>query len=192
MKILVVEDDLTTRRLLEKFLKKNEHDVHSVANGDEAWEYLQKNPERVIVSDWMMPGMDGLSLCRKIRKNPGDEYTYFILLTSVSRNEENFRNAAEAGVDDFLTKPLNPEEIWMRLRVAERILSFTSQISELESFLPICAYCKNIRNDDNYWEQIETYINDRTGTDFSHSICPKCYEKHVKPEIEQLKKSKKK
>jgi sigma-B regulation protein RsbU (phosphoserine phosphatase) len=192
MKILVVEDDLTTRRLLEKFLKKNEHDVHSVANGDEAWEYLQKNPERVIVSDWMMPGMDGLSLCRKIRKNPGDEYTYFILLTSVSRNKENFRNAAEAGVDDFLTKPLNPEEIWMRLRVAERILSFTSQISELESFLPICAYCKNIRNDDNYWEQIETYINDRTGTDFSHSICPKCYEKHVKPEIEQLKKSKKK
>ncbi|MBL4574738.1 MAG: response regulator [Opitutaceae bacterium] len=191
MKILIVEDDLTTRRLLEKFLKKNGHEVHSVEDGNEAWEYLQKNPERVIVSDWMMPGMDGLSLCRKIRENPGDEYTYFILLTSVSRNKENFRSAAEAGVDDFLSKPLNPEEIWMRLRVAERILSFTTQISELESFLPICAYCKNIRNDDNYWEQIETYINERTGTDFSHSICPKCYEKHVKPEFELLKRLKK-
>ena len=74
----------------------------------------------------------------------------------------------------------------MRLRVAERILRYTTQITELEQMLPICSYCKKVRNDDNYWQQVETYIGDRTGTSFSHSVCPRCYEDVVVPQLAEL------
>ena len=172
MNILIAEDEMVSRRLLEKFLTEIGHTVESVSNGTEAWEKFSRKPVRVIVSDWRMPDMDGLELCRKIRAEGREDYTYFILLSSVTRTVDNFMQAARAGVDDFLSKPLNHDEIWMRLRVAERILSFTKQIQQLESILPICAYCKKIRNDGDYWEQLETYMNEHAGLDFSHSICP--------------------
>jgi YesN/AraC family two-component response regulator len=95
--------------------------------------------------------------------------------------------AAEAGVDDFLTKPLDMSELWTRLRVAERILNYTTQVRQLEELLPICSYCKKIRDDQNYWQQMEGYINERTGSEFSHSICPDCYTRVVLPELDQLK-----
>jgi len=187
MNILIAEDEKVSRRLLEKFLTDIGHRVESVSNGSEAWEQYSRKPVRVVVSDWKMPGMDGLDLCRKIRAAGREEYTYFILLSSVTRTVDNFLHAARAGVDDFLSKPLNHDEIWMRLRVAERILSFTNQIKQLESILPICAYCKKIRNDGDYWEQLESYMNEHAGLDFSHSICPDCYDEHVVPEIEVMK-----
>ena len=142
---------------------------------------------RVIVSDWMMPELDGLGLCRAVRGRVGEDYVYFILLTGKSPSDDNQREAIEAGVDDFLTKPLDVQEIWMRLRVAERILRFATQVSQLEAFLPICGYCKKVRDDQNYWQQIEGYINQRTGTDFSHSVCPDCYQRVVVPEIEKFR-----
>ena len=92
----------------------------------------------------------------------------------------------EAGIDDFLVKPLDRDQIWMRLKVAERILSYTTQISQLESMLPICSYCKKVRDDNNYWQQVETYITRRTNTSFSHSVCPTCYEQRVKPQIGRI------
>ena len=187
MNILIAEDEMVSRRLLEKFLTDVGHTVVSVSNGAEAWEKFSRKQARVIVSDWRMPDMDGLELCRKIRAEEREDYTYFILLSSVTRTVDNFMQAARAGVDDFLSKPLNHDEIWMRLRVAERILSFTKQIQQLESILPICAYCKKIRNDGDYWEQLETYMNEHAGLDFSHSICPDCYDTHVLPEIESMK-----
>ena len=90
-------------------------------------------------------------------------------------------------MDDFLTKPLDLQEIWMRLRVAERILRYATEVRQLEAFLPICGYCKKVRDDQNYWQQIESYINERTGTDFSHSVCPDCYQRVVMPELEKLR-----
>jgi sigma-B regulation protein RsbU (phosphoserine phosphatase) len=140
-----------------------------------------------VVSDWAMPQMDGLELCRKIRASVGAEYTYFILLTGRDASGENQQTAADAGVDDFLTKPLNFDELWNRLRVAERILRYATQVRQLEEMMPICSYCKKIRDDKNYWQQIEGYINERTGSEFSHSVCPDCYQRVVIPEIEQLK-----
>ena len=159
-------------------------------DGDVAWEMLGKHPDvRVVVSDWTMPNSDGLSLCRKIRARVGAEYTYFILLTSRDATEENQTAAADAGVDDFLTKPLDFPELWMRLRVAERILRYTKQVRHLEEMLPICSYCKKIRDDQNYWQQLEGYISERTGSDFSHSVCPDCYQRVVIPELQQMKAS---
>jgi hypothetical protein len=74
----------------------------------------------------------------------------------------------------------------MRLRVAERIIGFTTAVQQLESFLPICSYCKNIRDDKKYWRGIEEYINSRTGTNFSHAVCPDCVEKVLKPQLAKL------
>ncbi len=187
MKVLAVEDDPTALAILTRALAKLGHDVLTATDGEAALDVLAADPVRVVVSDWLMPGLDGLELCRRVRSRPGSDYVYFILLTGQTPTEENQRAAIEAGVDDFLQKPLQPHEIWMRLRVAERIVGFATQVRQLEAFLPICGYCKKIRDDGNYWQQIESYINARTGTDFSHSICPDCYTSVVAPQLEQLK-----
>ena len=187
MKILIVEDDPVARRVLRQALDRLGHDVIETQDGAEALNRLAREPARVIVSDWVMPSMDGLEFCRQVRARPAQEYVYFILLTSATASVENQREAADAGVDDFLNKPLDVNELWMRLRVAERILHFATQVRQLEAFLPICSYCKKIRDDHNYWTQIESYINERTGTDFSHSVCPDCYQRVVIPELEKLR-----
>ena len=175
MKILTVEDDLVSRAVLRQALRRLGHDMVEANDGDVAWEMLGKHHDvRVVVSDWTMPNSDGLSLCRKIRARVGAEYTYFILLTSRDATEENQTAAADAGVDDFLTKPLDFPELWMRLRVAERILRYTKQVRHLEEMLPICSYCKKIRDDQNYWHQVESYVGKHTDARFSHGICPEC------------------
>ncbi|HEY1108703.1 MAG TPA: response regulator [Opitutaceae bacterium] len=189
MKILAVEDDAVARAVLRQALRKLGHDVVEAHDGEAAWKVLESEPVRVVVSDWMMPNSDGLDLCRKIRNRVGSEYIYFILLTSRDATADNQNEAADAGVDDFLTKPLDVSELWTRLRVAERILRYTTQVRQLEEMLPICSYCKKIRDDQNYWQQIEGYISERTGSDFSHSVCPDCYKGVVLPELEQIKAS---
>lgn len=185
MKILVAEDDSIARLVLESALRKLGHETVSAANGDEAWALFCTAPVRVIVSDWMMPGTDGLELCQRVRARKTD-YVYFILLTNLAANAENQHAAVEAGVDDFLSKPVDPQELWMRLRVAERILQFTTEVRQLESFLPICGYCKKIRDDSNYWQQVESYFKQKQGTQFSHSVCPDCMEKVVRPQLAAL------
>lgn len=187
MKILAVEDDAVARAVLRQALRRLGHEAIEAADGESAWELLQNEPVRVVVSDWIMPRSDGLDLCRRIRARVGADYIYFILLTSRDASADNQTAAADAGVDDFLTKPLDLPELWTRLRVAERILRYTTQVRQLEEMLPICSYCKKIRDDKNYWQQIEGYISDRTGSDFSHSVCPDCYQRVVVPEIEKLK-----
>ena len=189
MKILAVEDDAVARAVLNKALQRLGHEVVLAPDGEVAWAHVQQDPVRVVVSDWMMPEVDGLELCRRIRRRAGVEYVYFILLTARDATEENQRVAADAGVDDFLTKPLDVSELWTRLRVAERILRYTTQVRQLEELLPICSYCKKIRDDRNYWQQIEGYISERTGSDFSHSVCPDCYTRVIMPELEKLRAS---
>jgi sigma-B regulation protein RsbU (phosphoserine phosphatase) len=188
LKILTVEDDSVARAVLRQALRRLGHEAVEAADGEAAWEVLQKTEGvRVVVSDWIMPNSDGLELCKRVRGRVGSEYTYFILLTSRDATEENQMAAADAGVDDFLTKPLDFPELWTRLRVAERILRYTTQVRQLEEMLPICSYCKKIRDDQNYWQQIEGYISERTGSDFSHSVCPDCYQRVIVPELTKLK-----
>ncbi len=187
MKILAVEDNAVARAVLRQALQHLGHEIVEAADGEAGWAaFLKHDDVRVVVSDWTMPRGDGLDLCRRIRARPDEEYVYFILLTARDASEQNQTDAADAGVDDFLSKPLDVSDLWMRLRVAERILGYTRQVRQLERMMPICSYCKKIRDDQNYWQQIEGYITERTGSDFSHAICPDCYQRVVLPEIEQL------
>jgi phosphoserine phosphatase RsbU/P len=174
MKILIAEDEPVAAKILQRALESFGHAVEVATNGAAAWEAFDRDPVRLIVSDWLMPELDGLGLCQKVRARKMTPYTYFILLTSQETRPQNYDLATDAGVDDFLTKPLDRPTIRMRLRVAERILRFTTEIRQLKDLIPICAYCRKIRNDDNYWQMVETYINEQTGSNFTHGICPSC------------------
>ncbi len=191
MIILIAEDDLLSRKLLTATLEKLGHQVDPFDNGEDAWNAHNKIPYRIIVSDWLMPKLDGLDFCRKVRARENTEYTYFILLSANVQGKESYMEAMEAGIDDFLAKPLDRDQIWMRLRVAERILKYSTQIIHLESMLPICSYCKKVRDDNNYWQQVETYIGQKIGANLSHSVCPNCYQNIFLPQLEELKKSQK-
>jgi len=188
MKVLAVEDDEMSLSILRRSLERLGHDVIAARDGEEAWAAWLNEKPRVAVCDWQMPKLDGLKLCKRFRAQQGQDYVYFILITGAGASAQNRRAAAEAGVDDFLTKPVDISALWMRLRVAERILKYTHQVHRLEEMMPMCSYCKKIRDDRNYWQQIESYINERTGTEISHSVCPDCYQRVVLPEIARLKK----
>lgn len=185
MKILIAEDELISSEILVNTLEHQGHDVTACVDGEEAWATYLKVPHQIIVSDWLMPKIDGLDLCRRVRTHPNPDYTYFILLTGNIRADA-YQQAMDAGVDDFLTKPLDHDQIRMRLRVAQRILLHTQHISRLEDMLPICAYCKKVRKEKGYWQQVERYIAERTGTATSHGVCPDCFENVVLPQFEQI------
>ncbi len=184
-KILVVEDDPISSILLTTVLEKLGYEIVIAEDGNEAWDEFNKEPVRLIVSDWMMPGMDGLELCEKVRARSRTLYTYFILLTANRTTPENYALAAAAGVDDFLTKPLDREAIRMRLGVAERILKYTAEIRQLKELIPICVYCRKVHDEHDYWERVETYIQKETGSRFSHGACPDCCQKEMERLREQ-------
>jgi DNA-binding response OmpR family regulator len=185
MKVLALDDQPLAAMQLAAALRSLGHEPESVTTGAEAWERLSLEQFRVVVSDWRMTGMDGLDLCRLVRHRGGG-YIYFILVSSAGTSRSARDEALAAGVDDFLAKPIVPDELRMRLHVAERILRFTAQVQQLESFLPICSYCRKVRDDKKYWTQIESYLTQRDGTHFSHSVCPDCYSQVVVPELQGM------
>ena len=178
-KVLIAEDDLVSAKVLSALLRRLGYQVAVARDGDEAWKLFQADPVRLIVSDWMMPGTDGLALCEKVRAHPSVPYTYFILLTANRTTAENYKLATDAGVDDFLTKPIDREALQMRLHVAARILKFTAEIRKLKELIPICVYCRKVRDEENYWQQVETYVQTETGSRFSHGACPDCCDKEM-------------
>ncbi len=184
MKILVAEDDAVSRLILEKTVQGWGHSAIACDSGTAAWTLYRTGEFRLVISDWMMPEMDGPELCRKIRSLQRTDYTYVILLTAKT-GKENFLEGMEAGADDYLTKPFDADELKVRLSVAERILSLRADIQTLRGILPICAWCKKIRNDGALWQTAEEYLKSHTEVDFSHSICPACAEKQKSQLLEK-------
>jgi phosphoserine phosphatase RsbU/P len=174
MRILIAEDDSMSRMLLEQALTQQGHQVVVAVNGREAWDSFQKEYFPVLISDWLMPDLDGLMLCRAVRQTQRDSYTYIVLLT-VLHGKANYLEAMEAGADDFVTKPFDAEQLAARVHVAERILGLRRHVHRLEGLLPVCMYCKKIRDDQGQWQEIETYIATHSEARFSHTVCPNCY-----------------
>ena len=202
MKVLIAEDDLVSRRILDANLTRWGYEVISVEDGKKAWEVLRSADSplagyrevlepRLVVLDWMMPGTDGVEICRKLREREGSRYVYIILLTAKARKED-VRAGLEAGADDYLTKPYDPEELRCRIGTGDRILTLKSALEErlrdlekalahvkqLQGLLPICMYCKKIRDARDTWHRLETYIQDHSEAMFSHSLCAECLQKH--------------
>lgn len=139
MKILIAEDDVTSRLILENMLTKWGYDVVSATDGNDAWEKLQEeDAPRLVILDWMMPGIEGIEICRRIRENSKseDQYTYLTLLTA-KESKENIVTGMEAGADDYVTKPFDMHELRVRVRAGERIVQLQSDLLEAKKKLEI-------------------------------------------------------
>jgi len=185
MKILIAEDDTTFRLVLGGLLKKLSHEAVATQDGLEAWETFQREYFPVLITDWRMPEMDGMELTAKVRAMPHEQYTYVIMLASKG-GKEVFLDAMRAGVDDFIPKPPDEEELIARLLVAQRIVGLQNHVRRLESIMSVCSYCKSVRAEGDSWVDMEEYVAKELHTESSHTICPKCYRTHVNPELERL------
>lgn len=201
MNILIAEDDPVSRRLLEATLVNCGYDVSVTFDGNGAWDALQsENAPSLAILDIMMPGIDGLEVCRRVRQLPSSTPPYLILLTAMGSKEAVVRGI-EAGANDYLSKPFHRDELRARVGVGVQMLELQksladrvkeleqalSQMKQLQGMLPICSYCKKIRNDQNYWQRVEGYISDHTDVEFSHGICPDC-QSRVAGEIAERRK----
>jgi DNA-binding response OmpR family regulator len=187
MNVLVVEDDLISRKVLAAQLRKLGHEVEEAVDGEEAWSKLGAQKFAVVITDWMMPRVDGLELCRRVRAAGPGPYVYIIMVTAIERMA-GFVEGMEAGADDFVTKPCSSDELQVRLRVAERIIGLQYEALQLEGLLPICPKCSKIETKEKTWQPVESYIMKTTEAQFSHGVCPSCYEKHMKPQLEAYQK----
>ena len=194
MKILVAEDDPVTRKVLAVTLERLGWDVITAKDGNDAWEVFEslkgKGAPELAVLDWMMPGLEGIEICRRLRATPGFEFVYVILLTSRG-DKEDLADGLAAGANDYIAKPFDPVELEARVRVGERMVnlqsSLAARVTELEAalgevralqgLLPICSYCKKVRNEANYWEQVDSYLASHSGLELTHGICPVCLDK---------------
>lgn len=201
MKVLIAEDEPDSLHLLQIMLGKWGYEAVATSDGAQAWKVLQsEDTPPLAILDVMMPRMDGLEVCRRAKEMSSPVPTYIIMLTAKTLPKE-IVSGLEAGADDYLTKPFDSDELRARIKVGERILELQrnlvdriveleemlSRVKQLQGLLPICSYCKKIRDDQNYWQQVESYIARHSEAQFSHSICPDCYAQIVKPDIEKLK-----
>jgi sigma-B regulation protein RsbU (phosphoserine phosphatase) len=199
--ILIAEDDPVSCYMLETTLLKWGYQVTVTRDGEMAYQVLQQgDAPQLVILDWMMPNMDGLELCRKLREDPAKQSTYIILLTAKS-DKKDIVMGLEVGADDYITKPFDREELRVRVRVGARMVDLQqtladrvsqlevalANVKQLQGILPICSHCKKVRDDQNYWQQVESYISSHTDAQFSHSICPECFEQITKTQIEELK-----
>lgn len=196
-RILIAEDHYVSRHLLERNLTNWGFNVVTAEDGAKATEILERDDApSLAILDWMMPIMDGAEVCTRVRQRTGRPYIYLVLLTAKSQKDE-IAAGLEAGADDYVIKPFDPDELRARLKVGQRVVELEralarrvddlqtalDDVKKLKRLLPICMYCKSIRDDRDYWHQIEEYIHEETGTDFSHGICPTCMEKMTRGEF---------
>jgi sigma-B regulation protein RsbU (phosphoserine phosphatase) len=190
-RVLVAEDHYVSRHLLERNLMNWGFTVVTAEDGEEALAILEsEDAPPLAILDWMMPKMDGLEVCARVREHANRPYVYLVLLTAKSQKEE-IAAGLQAGADDYVIKPFDPDELRARLTVGQRVVELErvlarkvedleaalSDVRKLKELLPICMYCKSVRDDQDYWHAIDEYIHLETGTDFSHGICPSCMAK---------------
>ena len=193
MRLLVADDDLVLRHALRVQLERWEYEVVECADGAAAWQVIgDSSPPPMAIIDWNMPGSDGPTLSQEIRETPALSGMYIILLTS-NASKQDMITGLESGADDYIVKPFDWDELKARLRIGNRIVSLQqalaarvdelqqalSNVRALSGLLPICAYCKRIRDDKDYWTQIEHYLAVHSDARFSHGICPECLLKHA-------------
>lgn len=203
MRVLVAEDDMMMCQLLTSALYDHGYDVVTVTNGRAALELMQSEtaPE-IAILDWMMPGLDGPEVCRQLRESRSGA-NYLILLTS-RESKEDVIVGLQSGANDYITKPFDYGELQARVGVGRSVVqlqtALENRIRELETalgqvkilrgLLPICSYCKRVRDSKDYWEQVELYISRHTDAQFSHGICPDCWRTEVEPQLAEIERIK--
>jgi len=202
-KILIAEDDSISRTLLERALKQWGYETIVTSNGQDAWDVMQsEGPPTLAIVDWMMPGISGLEFCRKVRESENLASSYLILLTG-KREKDDVVTGLQSGANDYVAKPFDKEELHARIQVGERVIELQtalarkvkeleeslSKIKTLQGLIPICSHCKRIRDDQNYWKELESYVVEHSSAEFNYGICPECrgkFSERQKDLIEEL------
>jgi sigma-B regulation protein RsbU (phosphoserine phosphatase) len=199
--VLIAEDDRVTGEILARTLQRWNYATTVVGNGGQAWEHLRSaNAPTLAILDWMMPELDGTEVCRRVRADLPLANMYLLLVTA-RESRGDVIAGLDAGADDYIIKPFDPDELRARVAVGVRVLSLQQKLAErvaelqtalsnvkqLRGLLPICSYCKRIRGDDQYWQQVEGYIAEHSDAQFSHGICPSCYE-NIAAQLDEVSK----
>jgi sigma-B regulation protein RsbU (phosphoserine phosphatase) len=197
MRVLIAEDDRISMHLLTTNLQRWGHEPVRATDGLEALKLLQgTDAPRLAILDWMLPDMEGPEICKRLHEQSASP-PYVILLTARQGLAEEIKGM-KAGADDYLTKPYNREELQIRIEVGVRMIELQKkladrieeleaaleQVKHLQGIIPICGYCKHIRDDKDYWQNVESYLAVHSDIEFSHGICPACYDSVVKPQLE--------
>jgi DNA-binding response OmpR family regulator len=177
MKVLVADDNRVSRLLLEKILGDLGYEPVLTENGRAALSWIVREEIPLLVTDWNMPEMDGLELCRRLRVPSRRVYTYVLLLTMMS-GKGSYLEGLAAGADDFMTKPVDRDELAARLKVGERIVGLQKEMRQLEGLLSMCMHCKKIREGQE-WVPVDRYVAVRTASSFSHGFCPDCLKQQM-------------
>jgi sigma-B regulation protein RsbU (phosphoserine phosphatase) len=191
MRILIADDDTVLLHSLRVQLERWGYEPVVCADGAAARKVLAlPDPPPLALLDWSMPGADGITLCREIRATPGLDTTYVILLTAHDRREEMVAGL-ECGADEYIIKPFDWAVLRARINTGARIAALQQNLAQrvnelqtaldmvnkLSGLLPICSYCKRIRKDEDRWQQLESYLSEHSEAEFSHGVCPDCYER---------------
>jgi CheY-like chemotaxis protein len=198
--VLVADDESLSRNVVAAMVRKGGYDVRLASDGEQAWAALQQADAPLLaIVDWMMPGLDGVEICRRLRQVETATPTYVILLTSRDAAAD-IVEGLRAGADDYVTKPPHEDELLARISVGARVVSLQQTLADrvrrledalanvkrLQGLLPMCSYCKRIRDDRNYWQQVESYISEHADVQFSHGYCPDCFARYVQPQLDAL------
>jgi sigma-B regulation protein RsbU (phosphoserine phosphatase) len=191
MRVLIADDDAALRHGLSVQLQRWGYETIVCADGNSARDVLNSpDPPPLVILDWSMPGNDGITLCREIRSNPALRSMYVVLLTAHDTRDEMVAGL-DGGADEYITKPFDWGVLRARIQTGARIAalqqnlaqrvrelqSALDMVKQLSGLLPICSYCKRIRKERDYWQQLESYLSEHSEAEFSHSVCPDCFER---------------
>jgi DNA-binding response OmpR family regulator len=194
MRVLLADDDAALRHGLRVQLERWGYEPIVCEDGNEAREVLTgEAPPPLAILDWNMPGADGVTLCGEIRATPTLSTMYVILLTAHDTRDQMVEGLT-GGADEYITKPFDWSVLRARVKTGARIASLQqslaqrvtelqnalTMVKQLSGLLPICSYCKKIRRDGNYWQQLEGYLSEHSEAQFSHGVCPECFEEAKK------------
>ncbi|WP_417909710.1 response regulator [Candidatus Electronema sp. PJ] len=194
--ILVVDDQPANLKVLLSFLQAHNFQIYIADSGTRALNILSKVCPDLILLDVMMPDIDGFETCRRIKGDQRLVGVPVVFMTALDSVEDKVAGFAAGGVD-YITKPFQQVEVLARIKThimlrkrEQELEQALTEIKTLTGILPICSYCKQIRNDKGYWQQVEDYISQHSAALFSHGLCPDCYKKEMDSFLELTGKAK--
>ena len=192
IQILIADDDPDILFATSRIIKAEGYHVVTASTGEECMESARHNQPDLILLDVILPDIEGVELCKAIKSDPSLKHIYIILISGLRTGSAEQAEGLDDGADGYIARPISNRELKARVNAMVRILTAErerdrlivelrealAKVKQLSGMLPICSYCKKIRDDEGYWEKIESYIQMHSNAELSHGICPACAKKY--------------